>query len=129
MNIKSLVQAVLPTLKSADQIAAKKRTEAASTTDRDANGRQEQAGQGPWRHLNDDEIKKVISYLENLPGVKDNGLFVRLVEKDQMKMIYIEDASGKTVRRLSEADLFAVFQKVGDGADQKSSGNLLNKSA
>lgn len=132
MDIKGFVRAMVPFgptgANTAQAVAGKKRTEANAATDRDADGKQSDAEEQPKRHLSPEEIQDAIKFLENLQGVKDNNLVVRLEENDGINVIYIEDPTGKTVRRLAEADLHSVLKSRND-AQSKSSGNLLNKSA
>ncbi len=109
-------------------VAARKRAEAGSATDRDADGKQNHAEDQPKRDLSAEEIQDAIRFLEGLQGVKDNNLTVRLEEKDGIRVVYVQDPTGKTVRRLAEADLRSVL-KSRQEAQLQSSGHLLNKSA
>jgi predicted DNA binding CopG/RHH family protein len=126
MDIKGIVRSIMPLTQSAQAVSEKRRSQAGSASDRDANGRQEQAEEQPKRHLTDEEVTESMKFIENLPGVKDNRLTVRLEEKDGIKVVYVEDAAGKVVRRLSEVDLGALLKQK-NSAKPKQSGNLLNR--
>ncbi len=128
MDIKSLVRSVIPFTSTAQAAQAKRRAEAASTTDRDANGKQEQGGEQQRRNLTAAELQEVIQYLEGLQGVKDNNLRVRLENHNQINVIYVEDMAGNIVRRIPEADLAAILKNQRQ-VEPKKSGNLLNRSA
>lgn len=122
MNIRSLSsQIVLP-------VDPKSRTEGNAdvkpqeSTERDGDGRQQQAEEELKRNLSDEELQEAMEKLRQLPGVKSNNLRVRLLEEDGIRKIILEDPSGKIVRRMSEAQLWASIQHV-----DKSTGQLLNK--
>ncbi len=128
MDIKSLVRSVIPFTSTAQAAQAKRRAETGSTTDRDANGKQEQSSEQPRRNLTPEELKQVIQYLEGLQGVKENQLRVRLECQNQINIVYVEDTAGNIVRRIPEADL-AVILNNQKQVEPKKSGNLLNRSA
>lgn len=128
MDVKGLVRSLVPFAQTAEAVAKRKRTETGSASDRDANGRQEQAEEEKKRHLSPEEIQEAIKHLESLPGVKDNNLRVELVEESDIKTVYIKDSTDKVVRRFAEADLHVVLKNKST-SEQKKSGQLLNKSA
>ncbi|MCM2281378.1 MAG: hypothetical protein NDI61_05970 [Bdellovibrionaceae bacterium] len=131
MDIKGLVRSIVPFTRNAETaqaVAAKKRTETGGATDRDADGKQNQSEEHHQGPLTPEQVQDAIRFLEGLQGVKDNHLTVRLSETDGIRVIYIEDLSGKIVRRLAELDLRAILKTRKD-AQPKASGNLLNKSA
>lgn len=122
MNIKSLgTQIILP-------VDPKSRTEGnrdvkpQESTERDADGRQQNPDQELKRHLSDEEILEAMEKLRQLPGVKNNNLRVRLVVEEDMRKILIEDPEGKVVRRLSEAQLWASIQHL-----DKATGQIFDK--
>lgn len=133
MNIKGLVRNLTPFAKptekaTAKEVAESKRVETGSTSDREPNGKQEQAGEESKRNLSQEEIEQAITHLKNLQGVKDNHLTVECKEDDGIKVIYVKDPTGKVVRRLAESDIWYVL-KTRTNPEQKKSGQLLNKSA
>ncbi|RYZ75400.1 MAG: hypothetical protein EOP05_07930 [Proteobacteria bacterium] len=69
-----------------------------------------------------EEIADAIKHLQNLSGVKDNGLSVRAETTDGVTVVYIEDRDGKVIRRIPEADLSLLT-----GNKERKSGNLLNR--
>jgi len=105
MNIKTLNNnPILP-------VEPKRRVEvnprAQASTDRDANGRQDQAEKELKRHLTQQEFDDAIKVLEETPGLKANNLTIKVEVKEDCRVIEIVDSTGKTVRRLSEAQLWA----------------------
>lgn len=133
MNIKGLVRNLTPFAKPSEKVTAKevaesKRVETGSASDRDPNGKQEQAGEELKRHLTQEEIDQAIAHLKSLQGVKDNNLSVECQIDDGVTVIYVKDHLGKVVRRLAETDIWYVL-KTRANPEQKKSGQLLNKSA
>jgi len=122
MNIKSIAGQLLPF----EVRKIKKETRSEASTERDANGQNEgqQEGRQPRRNLSENEIQAAISYLKELPGVKDNNLQVRLISANNVPVVLIEDIKGKVVRRIPESELSML--PVGQEPRQK--GNLINKS-
>lgn len=107
MNIKSLgPQFVRPS--TAAKATEKTRTTMQESTDRDADGRQDQGQEPPKRHLKDEEFQEALQILKEMPGVKQSNLIVRVESREDHRVILIEDIKGTVVRRLSEADLWAV---------------------
>lgn len=94
------------------------------STDRDANGRQEQGTQEQKRHLTQDEFDQCLKALENLPGLQSNGLSIRHEEIDDHRIVFIEDKDGKIIRRFSESDLWLVTRNL-----EKSTGHIFDKAA
>jgi uncharacterized FlaG/YvyC family protein len=122
MNIKSTIRAILPSTVQATRDLVRART--GESADRDPNGQQPGQEQEKKRELTPEQIKEAIQYLENLPGVKDNHLTVRLDMSDGTAVVFIEDPTGKVVRRIPQSELGSLT------ADrEKKSGHLLSKSA
>ena len=69
-----------------------------------------------------EELIEAIQYLNNLQGIKDNNLQVRMSEADGIHVIYIEDLKGKVIRRIPELEIPALL------ADQsRTKGQLLDR--
>jgi hypothetical protein len=94
------------------------------SSDRDADGRQQNPDQEARRHLNDTELQECLGKLKAHAGIQSNGLLVRVEVHADYKVIYIEDAQGNLVKRLSEADLWSVTQNF-----DQSKGRLLNRAS
>ncbi len=120
MDIKGL-RSVLP-FNVQNTKNVRERTKTDSATDREGNGQAQSEQQQARRNLSEDELQEAMKYLESLPGVKENGLTVRLAQSEGVPVVYIEDRDGKVVRRIPEAELSMLNKNK-----QKKSGNLLNK--
>lgn len=126
MDIKGIVRQVIPftpkaAAESRETITAEARSKTDASGDREGNG-QAAGEERKKRRYTNDEIQDVVKFLEALPGAKDNGLTVRVADKDDVTVIYIEDRLGKTVRRIPESEFGSLLANR-----QKKSGNLLNK--
>jgi len=126
--VKNVIRNILPF--SLNSISESKRRElvqgeAKTAADRDPGSAQDQQhGETPRRNLSDDEIQEAIKHLEALPGVKDNGLRVRLERTDGIPVVYVEDRNGKVVRRIPETELSMIKSR---SQENKTTGNLLNR--
>lgn len=122
MDVKGLVRNIIPLAPQAAK-EARKSVKTDNATDRDPNGQSSQGGdQGPRRQFTQEELEEAVKRIEALPGFKDNGLRARLAQAEGVSVVYIEDAFGKVVRRIPEAELGALT-----AAQDKKSGHLLNK--
>ncbi len=120
MDIKGIVRNILP-------IGITKNTEpktlSASDTTNEREGNGQSAGEErKRRHLTAEELQEAVKHLESLPGVKENNLTIRLEQKDDITVVYVEDGDGKVVRRIPETELLAIMTNR-----EKKSGHLLNK--
>ncbi len=120
MDIKSVVRQIIPLTGKAQ--APEKPTTTVETSDRDANGQNPNHGDEGNRHLTPEQIQEAIKYLENLDGVKNNGLKIRMETKDEVTVVYIEDRDGKVVRRIPTSELSLLNRDK-----TRKSGQLLNK--
>lgn len=123
MNIKSVVNNI-------QNIEPNKRTESANqvkseqTTDRDADGRREPQEEPEKRHLSDEELKEALDALKKIPGVQQNNLRVRVVDRGATRVIFLEDSLGTVIRRMTEAELWSLTQQR-DAT--KATGQIYNK--
>lgn len=124
MNIKSVVNSFLPfDVRKTENAGAKKDIKSQESHDRDADGRRQPDQEPNKRHLSEEELKDAVKYLEELPGVKDNNLVVRLRNSEsEVRVVYIEDRKGQVVRRIPEAELWQLTLNR-----QKKKGQLLDK--
>ena len=122
MDIKSIVRSVLPFgVQTTKEV--KKQTKTDSTSDREGNGQHPGEDQKQQRRpMTDAEFDEAVKSLELLPGIKENGLMVKLKKRDGVSVVFIEDATGKVVRRIPEAELYLVLQNR-----QKKTGQILDK--
>jgi uncharacterized FlaG/YvyC family protein len=121
MNIKSLANifTATPVIKRSE-VAQRMKSEASA--DRDANAQYDGGQDGEKRSLTAEELELALQHLRALSGVKDNHLQVTVREQDGLKVIFIEDPTGKVIRRIPEWDLLALLKNRSN-----SPGQLLNK--
>ncbi len=122
MNIKGLVGNVIPfpAVKKNEEAKAKSALDA--DNEKDGNGQSSGSGDQRRRNLSPEEITEAVKQIEELKGVKDNGLKVRQESNDGVTVVYIEDRNGKVVRRIPESELSLLT-----GDRDRKSGHLLNK--
>lgn len=119
MNIKSVGNPLQPfEIRKADK---DKRAEASA--DRDPTQDQGRGGESPRRNLSDEELSAAVEHLKQIPGVKDNNLNVRLSRENGIPVVFIEDGTGKVVRRIPEAEL-STLNKI-----PKAKGNILDRAS
>ncbi len=104
MNIKTINSSPILPIEPKHKVDGNVRSQAA--TDRDANGRQQNAESELKRHLTQQEFDEAIRILEENPGLKANGLTVKVEIQTDSRVISVVDSQGKTVRRLSESQLW-----------------------
>lgn len=75
-------------------------------TDRDADGRRQQAEPELKRHLKQEEFDEALKALSEHPGLKSNNLSVKVETKEDCRVILVIDGAGNVVRRLSENQLW-----------------------
>ncbi len=128
MDVKNVIRNILPFAK--NPVSETKRRElvqgeAKASADRDANQQDPNHHEdAPKRGLTDEELQAAVQHLEGLAGVKDNGLRIRLEKNDGIPVVYVEDPTGKVVRRIPESELSQIKSRA---SDSKSTGQLLNK--
>ncbi len=120
MNIKSLApNSVLPV----DQKQkVEKNVRAQSSTDRDADGRQEQSQHEGKRHLNQQEFDDALKALAAMPGLKSNMLTIKVEGHGDLRVVLIIDPQGQVVRRLSDSQLWSATRD-----QDRKTGNILDK--
>jgi uncharacterized FlaG/YvyC family protein len=122
MNIKGLIGNVIP-IRPQKAEEAKAKTAFDADNEKEGNGQSSSGGdQRPRRNLTPEEIAEAVKNLENLEGVKNNGLRIRAETHDGVTVVYVEDRDGKVVRRIPESELSLL-----GASQQKQTGRLLNK--
>ncbi len=123
MDIKSVFRQVVP-FQSPRSAAAdpSKATTMENTADREPQGEAGEKGGRSRRDLTPEEIDEAVLVLKALAGVVNNGLLIRVETTDGITVVYIEDASGKVVRRIPTSELSALTKDR-----DKKTGHLLNK--
>lgn len=128
MNIKGLLGNMVTSPIRANEGAPKvdRTIKSDSTHDRDANGQQlfdqnKKQQQGP---MSDEQFKKAVEYLENLPSIKEHSWRVEQFLEGTVRFLLVKDNLGQLVRRIPESELWTLpFDK------DVRTGQLLKKSA
>lgn len=120
MNVKNISTAAILPVDPKQRVEGKSRARA--STDRDADGKREQAEPELKRHLTDQEFDEAIKALEEMPGLKSNNLTIKVERSADVRVILIMDGSGKVVRRLSESQLWLATRDR-----DKQTGRILDK--
>ncbi len=121
MNIKGLIGNVIP-IRPQKAEEAKAKTAFDADNEKEGNGQSSSGGDQRRRNLSPEEIADAVKNLENLEGVKNNGLRIRAETNDGVTVVYVEDRDGKVVRRIPESELSLL-----GGSKEKQTGRLLNK--
>lgn len=123
MDIKGLARNVIPFPSVQKKEEAKAKSKLDADNEKEGNGQSSGDGGQKRRNLSPEEITEAVSFLENLPGVKDNNLTVRReISPEGVTVVYICDRDGKVVRRIPESELSTL-----NTSKDKKSGHLLNK--
>ncbi len=80
-----------------------------SSEDRDPNGRSDHDQEPDKNPLNEEEMKRAREYLDNLTGLKANGLKIEIEPAGDLRVFLIKDESGHVVRRIVEWEMRALI--------------------
>ncbi len=98
-----------------------------SSPERDANGQQAYGGQKQKKEkMSDEQFTKAILLLKAKPFMKDMNWLVEIFEDSGCRFAWVKDHEGKTIRKISEFDLWDVFESA---AAEPNKGQLLKKTA
>jgi len=123
VNIRTVSNPILPVDTKRVSNARDVKTDTGSQ-ERDADGRR-QPNQEPSKDpLNDEELKKAKEYLENMTGLKANGLQVEIETNGDLRVFLIRNEDGQVVRRILEWEMRALI-----GAKDKKVGQIFDKAA
>jgi uncharacterized FlaG/YvyC family protein len=119
MNIKGIKSAITYDLQKIKE-QSKRSTE---TTDRDANGQMPFGSEQQKKKFTEEDIKAAVEKMKKFEGIKSNNLNVRFEQVENIYVVYVEDMTGKVVRRIPESDLVSFLNQD----DAKPSGHILNR--
>jgi uncharacterized FlaG/YvyC family protein len=121
MNIKGIVNNLIPI----DFFKTDLR-KTRNTADRDPQQGGDGGGETPQRHqFTDQELDEVLKHLRELPGVKVNNLQIRVEKTENRVVVFVEDVTGKVVRRIPDTELWFLMKSRSTTVGDR--GNLLNK--
>ena len=126
MNIKNLIgnltQVTAPTAAAKTERLIK----LDNTGDRDANGQQFYQKERKKEKMTDEQFHKAVSMLREKHFVKDMHWTVLASEENGLKYAWVQDNQGQTIRKISEFDLWEVFE---ESKTEDTKGQLLKKTA
>jgi uncharacterized FlaG/YvyC family protein len=120
MNIKGVLATVIPV-----DFGKRDLRKTRNEPERDAQ-QGGQGGQQPLAHhrFTEEELKDALKMLRELPGIKENNLQIRVERNEDRVVIFVEDPTGKVIRRIPDLELWAMFTRR---QTDNPRGNLLNK--
>lgn len=123
MNIKNVFNSLVNIAGvSKAKLDHKTKLDASGERDTDLGKGEEEAAQ---HKMTDEEATEVLKHLQEVDGVKGNNLQVRMEKNNDRYVVYIEEVSGKVVRRITENEMWFIYQKQKSGDGKK--GQLINK--
>lgn len=121
MNIRSLSNAISP-ITASNIKEASNAIKAQDTTERDADGREQQASK--QRDVTPEELEKILKNLKEHAGILANNLSVELVIQNEVRVILITAKDGQIVRRVVEKDFYLLLETMG-----QNNGRIISKTA
>jgi hypothetical protein len=126
MDVKSAINSILPP--QAKPINPVDRTiKSENAEERDGNGQEQYSRQQQDRDsMSEEEFQKALETLKSFPAIKEHNLQIEVITQESSRFVLLKEASGKLVRKISEAELWTLPQ-FRDG--EKPKGQLLRKTA
>lgn len=126
MNIKNLLGNSTPVspVSSANKVDKPIKTDI--TQDRDANGQQFYQKERRREKMTDEQFEKAIAILREKNFIKEMNWVVLATFENDIKVAWVQDSSGQTIRKIAEYDLWEVFDDV---KSEETKGQLLKKTA
>ena len=129
MNIKSLVNSAqtINNVDSAQKISKSERAiKSENTNERDGNGQELYSKNKQKQKMTDEQFKKALELLLAKPFMKEMNWTASEIMEGDLRFVEIRAQTGEVIRRMSEFDLWEVFETQGQ---QENKGQLLKKSA
>ena len=126
MNIKNLLGNSVPISPVNSVNKADKPIKMDNTQDRDANGQQFYQKERRKEKMTDEQFEKAIAILREKHFIKDMNWLVLATQENDIKVAWVQDSSGQTIRKIAEYDLWEVFDDV---KSEETKGQLLKKTA
>ena len=126
VNIKNLIGNIGQVTSPAPAAKTDRLIKTDNTQDRDANGQQLYHKERKKEKMTDEQFEKAVAILSEKHFIKDMHWTVSAMEEGGIKYACVQDATGKTIRKIIEFDLWEVFEDV-KSAETK--GQLLKRTA
>jgi hypothetical protein len=126
VNIKNLIGNSAPATQVAPVAKPDRQIKADNTQDRDANGQQLYQEERKKEKMTDEQFRKALAILREKNFIKDMHWVVLAIEESGIKYACVQDVKGKGIRKISEFELWEVFDDV---KSEETKGQLLKKTA
>lgn len=126
MNVKNLIGHLNQITAPAAAAKTERAIKTDNTQDRDANGQQFYQKERHKEKMNDEQFDKAIALLREKNFVKEMNWVVLATFENDLKFAWVQDSQGQTIRKISEFDLWEVFE---DAKSVETKGQLLKKTA
>ena len=126
MNIKNLLglnTSITPVTRSA---TADRPIKSQASQERDANGQEFYSKQQKKEKMSTEQFSKALELLKQKPFIKELNWVVVAHMEDGLQFAWVQDQSGKTIRKIAEYDLWEIFDTT---AHIPNKGQLLKKTA
>jgi uncharacterized FlaG/YvyC family protein len=121
MNIKGVVGNLIP-IDLVKRSERKRQTQ--ETQDRDPQQGGSGGGEPEQHRFSEEELKEALAVLRENPGIKTHNLQLRVEWTKGRVVVFVEDPTGKIIRRIPDTELWAIVKNKGN---QSQRGTLLNK--
>ena len=127
MNIKNFLGNLSPITQVNSGTKVERQIKTDNADERDANGQEQyQKQQKRKEKMSQEQFDKAIALLREKHFIKDMSWMVLAVLDNEMKYALVQDKNGKEIRRISEYDLWEIFE---DPSVDQTKGQLLKKTA
>ena len=126
MNIKNLLGITAPANPATGTGKVERPIKMDNTQDRDANGQQLYQREKRKEKMTDEQFEKAVAVLREKDFVKEMNWVVLAAVENDVKIAWVQDSAGNTIRKIQEWDLWELFE---DHKSDETKGYLLNKTA
>lgn len=126
MNIKNLIGNAAPVAPAKEASRVERQIKTDSSHDRDPQGEQYSQQQKKKEKMSQEQFEKAVALLREKSFIKDFHWVVLACEENGLKFAWVQDNSGVSIRKISEFDLWEVFE---DPKTSEAKGQLLKKTA
>jgi hypothetical protein len=126
MNIKNLLGINVPPSPVNSAAKSERPIKMDNTQDRDANGQQLYQKEKRKEKMSDEQFEKAIAVLREKDFIKEMKWVVLAAVENDIKIAWVRDTGGNTIRKIQEWDLWELFD---EHKSNETKGYLLNKTA
>ena len=126
MNIKNLLGNSAPITPATSVAKVDRPIQTDSTHDRDANGQEFYQKEKKKEKMSSEQFEKAIALLREKHFIKEMSWVVLAVYEDDMKYAWVQDSSGKSIRKIAEYEMWDLFEET---KNPETKGQLLKRTA